>query len=125
MTTPTTDQPVILDWLAAAEAAHQEQKIGIVAQVLQRAQRHAALINARLDDFGIEPIEAASLDDRGNLRLAWLSQPEFEPYTYYEVRATWSEDEPLARPLRPAQLRRSRRSAQGHQALAGKTECRR
>ncbi|MFD8655026.1 hypothetical protein ACFV1D_45965, partial [Streptomyces mirabilis] len=31
--------------------------------------------------------------DRGNLRPARLTQPEFEPYAYYEVRAAWSEDD--------------------------------
>ncbi|MET7973184.1 hypothetical protein ABZW44_08860 [Streptomyces mirabilis] len=93
MTPPATDQPVAPDWLAAAEAAHQEQQIDTIAQRLQRAQRHAELINARLADLGIEPIEAAGLDDRGNLRPARLTQPEFEPYAYYEVRAAWSEDD--------------------------------
>jgi hypothetical protein len=56
MTTPATHQPVAPDWLAAAEAAHQEQQIDIVAHGLLRAQRHADLINARLADLGIEPI---------------------------------------------------------------------
>ncbi|MFF3585363.1 hypothetical protein [Streptomyces mirabilis] len=79
MTPPAIDQPVAPDWLAAAEAAHQEQQIDTVAQRLQRAQRHADLINARLAD-------------RGNLRPARLT-PEFEPYAYYEVRAAWSEDD--------------------------------
>ncbi|MFF4787825.1 hypothetical protein ACFY3E_41735 [Streptomyces griseorubiginosus] len=91
--TPTTDQPTVPDWLTAAEAAHQEQQIGDVAQVLQRAQRHADLINARLAELGIEPIEAAGIDDHGNLRPARLTQPEIEPYAYYEVRAVWSEDD--------------------------------
>lgn len=91
--TPATDQPAVPAWLAAAEAAHQEQQIGIAAQDLQRAQRHADLINARLAELGIEPIAAADLDDRGNLRPARLTQPEFEPYAYYEVRAAWSEDD--------------------------------
>jgi hypothetical protein len=69
---PATDQPTVPDWLAAAEAAHQEQ-IDTVAQGLQRAQRHADLINARLAELGIEPIEAAGV--------------------YYKVRAAWSEDD--------------------------------
>ncbi|MFJ9478799.1 hypothetical protein ACIRRI_27900 [Streptomyces mirabilis] len=93
MTTPATDQPVTPDWLAAAEAAHQEQQIDIVAQRLLHAQRHAELINARLADLGIEPIAAAGLDGRGNLTPARLTEPEFEPHAYYEVRATWSEDD--------------------------------
>jgi hypothetical protein len=35
---PATEQPAVPDWLAAAEAAHQEQQIDVVAQVLLRAQ---------------------------------------------------------------------------------------
>jgi hypothetical protein len=93
MTLHDNVQPVIPDWLTAAEAAHQVQQIDTVAQHLQRAQRHADLINARLADLGIEPIEAAGLDDRGNLRPARLTQPESEPYAYYEVRASWSEND--------------------------------
>ncbi|WP_019074410.1 hypothetical protein [Streptomyces hokutonensis] len=93
MTPPAADQTVVPDWLAAAEAAHQEQQIGTVAQLLHRAQRYADLINARLADLGIEPIEAAGVDDRGTLRPARLTQPEVEPYAYYEVRAAWSEDD--------------------------------
>jgi hypothetical protein len=89
---PATDQPTVPDWLAADEAAHQEQ-IDTVAQGLQRAQRHADLINARLAELGIEPIEAAGIDDHGNLRAARLTQPEYEPHVYYEVRAAWSEDD--------------------------------
>ncbi|MDQ1051918.1 hypothetical protein [Streptomyces sp. V4I2] len=88
-----TDQPATTDWLAAAEAAHQEQQISAVAQNLQRAQRHAGLVNARLAELGIEPLEAAGINDRGNLRLARLTQPEFMPYARYEVRAAWSEDD--------------------------------
>ncbi|MGW5609396.1 hypothetical protein ACWEWI_25490 [Streptomyces sp. NPDC003753] len=91
--TPATDQPTVPNWLTAAEAAHQEQQIDTVAQKLQRAQCQADLINARLAELGIEPIEAAGVDDHGNLRPARLTQPEFEPYAYYEVRAAWSEDD--------------------------------
>ncbi|WP_204328289.1 hypothetical protein [Streptomyces aureoverticillatus] len=91
--TPATDQPAVLDWLTAAESAHQEQQIGTLAQDLQRAQRHADLINARLAELGIEPIAAASIDACGNLWPARLTQPEYEPYAYYEVRADWSEDD--------------------------------
>ncbi|MFC9916219.1 hypothetical protein [Streptomyces sp. NPDC127197] len=90
--TSATNQPAVPDWLAAAEAAHQEQQIDVVAQGLLRAQRHADLINARLAELGIEPIAAAGIDDRGNLTPARLTVPEFEPYAYYEVRAAWSED---------------------------------
>ncbi|MGW0647343.1 hypothetical protein ACWD4T_00820 [Streptomyces umbrinus] len=93
MTGPTTDQPVVPGWLAAAEAAHQEQQIDIVAQGLLRAQRHADLINTRLVGLGIEPIAAAGVDSRGTLILARLTQLEVEPYAYYEVRAAWSEDD--------------------------------
>lgn len=64
-----------------------------MAQVLQRAQRHADLTNARLAELGIEPIEAAGIDGSGNPRPARLTQPEIEPYPYYEVRAVWSEDD--------------------------------
>ncbi|WP_089107627.1 hypothetical protein [Streptomyces hyaluromycini] len=67
---PATDQPTVPNWLAAAEAAHQEQQIDTVAQKLQRAQRHADLINARLAELGIEPIEAVGIDGHGNLRPA-------------------------------------------------------
>ncbi|WP_186001686.1 hypothetical protein, partial [Streptomyces sp. IB201691-2A2] len=63
------------------------------AQGLLRAQRHADLINARLADLGIEPIAAVGVDGRGNLTPVRLTQPEFEPYAYYEVRAAWSEDD--------------------------------
>ncbi|MFF7987018.1 hypothetical protein ACFZDK_49430 [Streptomyces sp. NPDC007901] len=90
---PAAGQPTVPDWLAAAEAAHQEQQIDTVAQKLQRAQRHADLINARLAELGIEPLEAAGIDDHGDLRPARLTQPEYEPYAYYEVRAAWSEDD--------------------------------
>lgn len=96
MTEPTTDtaaSPAVPAWLAAAEAAHQEQHIDTLAQGLLRARRHADLINARLADLGIEPIEAAGVDDHGHLKPARLTQPEFEPYAYYEVRAAWSEDD--------------------------------
>jgi hypothetical protein len=89
MTMPASDQPVVPDWLAAAEAARPEQHIA--AQGVLHAQRHADLINARLADLGIDPIEAAGVDDRGNLRPARLTKPESEPYAYYEVRAVWSE----------------------------------
>ncbi|WP_460074107.1 hypothetical protein [Streptomyces sp. YKOK-I1] len=88
---PSTGQPTVPDWLAAAEAAHQEQQIDTVAQGLQRVQRHADLINARLAELGIEPLEAAGIDNHGNLQPARLTQPEYEPYAYYEVRAAWSE----------------------------------
>ncbi|KUN58446.1 hypothetical protein [Streptomyces griseorubiginosus] len=91
--TPDTSQPTAHAWLAAAEAAHQEQQNDTAAQGLERARRHADLINARLADLGITPIEAARVDDRGHLRQARLTQPEYEPHTYYEVRAAWSEND--------------------------------
>ncbi|MFE7077259.1 hypothetical protein ACFU96_44960 [Streptomyces sp. NPDC057620] len=93
MTDPATDRAATPHWLAAAEAAHQEQQIDTVAQHLQRAQRTADLINTRLAGLGIEPIAAAGVDDRGNLTPARLTEPEYEPHTYYEVRAAWSEDD--------------------------------
>ncbi|MFK0112545.1 hypothetical protein [Streptomyces sp. NPDC091217] len=90
---PAIDQPAVPEWLAAAEAAHQEQQIDTVAHKLLRARHHAGLINARLAELGIEPLEAAGIDDHGDLRAARLTQPEYEPYAYYEVRAVWSEDD--------------------------------
>ncbi|MDQ1022441.1 hypothetical protein QF035_000023 [Streptomyces umbrinus] len=93
MTGPTTDQPVVPGWLAAAEAAHQEQQIDIVAQGLLRARRHADLINTRLADLGIEPIAAAGIDGSGKLRPAHLTDADFDGDPYYEVRAAWSEDD--------------------------------
>ncbi|MBL1086820.1 hypothetical protein JK359_33485 [Streptomyces actinomycinicus] len=96
MTDPSTDTdapPAVPAWLAAAEAAYQEQHIDTLAQGLLRARRHADLINARLAELGIEPIEAAGVDDRGNLKPARLTEPAFEPHAYYEVRAAWSEDD--------------------------------
>ncbi|MFD8655025.1 hypothetical protein ACFV1D_45960, partial [Streptomyces mirabilis] len=73
MTPPATDRPVAPDWLAAAEAAHQEQQIYTVAQRLQRAERHAELINARLADLGIEP--------RGGARREHPRHPPAAPRT--------------------------------------------
>jgi hypothetical protein len=93
MTTPTTDQPAVPAWLAAAEAAHQEQQLDTAAYERRRAERHADLINARLAEFGIEPIEPAGIDGFGKLRPAKLTDAEFDGDPYYEVRAAWSEDD--------------------------------
>ncbi|MGW1364538.1 hypothetical protein ACWCQP_44930 [Streptomyces chartreusis] len=91
-TTPT-HQPTAPDWLTAAEAAHQEQRLHDQGHKALRVRRHADLINARLAELGIEPIEPAAVDDYGNLQHARLTVPEYEPDAYYEVRAGWSEDD--------------------------------
>ncbi|GGX56436.1 hypothetical protein [Streptomyces chartreusis] len=93
MQTKSPDQPSVPHWLAAAEAAHQEQQTDVVAQEILRARHHAELINARLAELGIEPLAAAGIDDRGRLRPARLTEPDYEPHSYYEVRAAWNEDD--------------------------------
>ncbi|GAA3032752.1 hypothetical protein GCM10020000_07230 [Streptomyces olivoverticillatus] len=77
-------------WLAEAEADRENFELDRLAEKMRRSERHAAFVNIKLRELGIEPVTWAKVDSSGGLDAALLVDEDYENGKY-AVYATWGE----------------------------------